>query len=309
MYKVLIILISLMLLIVIGCSRKPKDIYLTQDALDNLNAANITEICVITPRIVGMLPYSYEFPIRDPKKINIFLKCMQDATQITESQRPERPVRPVIFKSRKVWYGTNIGWNDEVVYGDWNWPTYSGYWVSSELREYFRQWNLIEEITAADPNLPAVYWQDNPQSKLPWMRIEELRVGHFEMGPVKEFTRDTLAILDFSKVRDVCIVVNESQENMQVFPIETPQKIETFLTCMKAADEASDENRISAVVYFVVEDMLFVTGIGWDDRKVYGNWWESEQLRNKLNEWNFEDVLNADLNWAGEQIRRQRQAK
>lgn len=159
MNKLVFLLVSI--LTMTGCSRKPKESYLTQDTLLKLNVSKVKEICIISR---GKLPYSYEFSIHDPEKIAAVLRCMQDATQIADKQRFCRPVRPIAFQTQKVRYWTGIGWDDQVVYGDWEDENavYHGRWESTQLREYFRQWNLIEEIVAADPNLPPPAWMINP---------------------------------------------------------------------------------------------------------------------------------------------------
>jgi hypothetical protein len=41
-----------------------------------------------------------------------------------------------------------------MVYGKW--------WKSPELLEHFEQWNLLEDISKADPNWPPPEWLKNP---------------------------------------------------------------------------------------------------------------------------------------------------
>lgn len=107
-----------------GCSQKPKETDLTQAVLMKLDASKVNEI-------------------------GINLRCMRQAAQIHDEQPLRRPAVPFIFKTRKTWYGMRIGWDDEVVYGDWICPTYRGRWESAELLKHFKQWNLEEEIAAA----------------------------------------------------------------------------------------------------------------------------------------------------------------
>lgn len=300
-----IMLVLIVLAALPGCSFKPEQTDLTQEVLLKLDASRVKEICIIsTPSKRKAVPYGYEFSVRDPEKIEVMLRCMREATQIADKQPLRRSGKLVgylvVFKTRKVWYGTHIGWNDEVVYGDWSWPTYRGRWESAELLEKFKEWNLFEEIVAADPNWPDPKWAANPPPELdpnfPPNKLPENRVGGLRpFTPAKEFTRDTLTILDFSKVRDICIVC-ELEDTYEVFPIEDPQKISAFLNCMKNADIIEhDKARTPYMVYFVIEDLLFYTGIGWHYSIVYGDWWKSEELAEKFNEWTLRPLYDTPL--------------
>jgi hypothetical protein len=146
----------MLLAITTGCSQEPPTRYLSYNTLLKLDASKVNEIamhCVSR----GAMPYRYYFYIDDPEKINVILRCMREATQIADKHRTHKRMRLVTFKTQKVIYQTGIGWNDEVVYGDWQDENavYHGRWESADLREYFKQWNLPEEIEAADPNLPS----------------------------------------------------------------------------------------------------------------------------------------------------------
>ena len=127
-----------------------------------MDASKVNEICILSISERGAIR-RYNFFIHDPEKIDIFLRCMREATPITDDPRLDRPMRSIAFRTQKAIYRISIGWNNELVYGNWTSPTYSsGGWESAELREYFKQWNLDEEIAAADPNWPPPEWMTNP---------------------------------------------------------------------------------------------------------------------------------------------------
>ena len=92
----------------------------------------------------------------------MILRYIREATQIT-NRYSDKPMRSIEFKTRKAVYRASIGWDAKTVYGNWTAPAYdSGGWESAELLEKFKEWNLFEEIAAADPNLPPPKWITNP---------------------------------------------------------------------------------------------------------------------------------------------------
>lgn len=148
------ITLTVLLMAAPGCSREPRETRLSQNVLLNLDPSEINEITI---RCVGKggFPYGYYFSIEDPEKIKTILELLQDATQIPEKHRLHRPIRPIAFKTKRMIYWASIGWNDQVVYGDWedDNAVCHGRWESAKLLEKFKEWNLLEEIAAADPNL------------------------------------------------------------------------------------------------------------------------------------------------------------
>ncbi len=274
-----VILLSL-ILVTTGCSREPESTGLTREVLLTLNTSNVSKICITSLSERGF-PYHYHFLIDAPEKVDIFLRCMQEAIQITDNRPPEKPIRAIAFHTQNVIYHTVIGWDEDVVYGHWHWPTYSGRWESAQLREYFRQWDIQQAIADADPNYPFRDPRESPHTMVPWIRINELL-----MEPAVEFTKETFLVLDFSKVREVCFVVNQSKPDMQVFPIENAEKIKVFLSCIENAESVNhDKEKTTDKVYFVIQDTLFFTGIGWNEETVYGDWWKSTKLWHYLREW------------------------
>lgn len=309
MNKLLTCLILSLVLFTIGCSSKPKEVELTRDNFSKLNPSKVKEVCIISRKTTF---YWYNFPITNPEKIKIIIECIQDANQIEDYHRqvlwPHFPGyikdpnqseytlrqsrRHINFKTRKAIYDTRIAWDDELVYGLW--------WQSPELSKNFKKWNLFEDIIKADPNWPPPDWIKNPPpesdpnfppNRLPWNRHPELR-----MEPGIKLTRETFSKLDASKVTEACIV-SQLRKNMYVFPINDPEKIDIIFRRMKDANQIKhDMGRTRSMIYFVIGHELYFTDIDWDNESVYGNWWQSSDLLNKLKLWGFfEEVPNECL--------------
>ena len=164
-------------------------------------------------------------------------------------------------------------------------------WESAKLREHFRQWDIIEDIAAADPNWPDPKWMTTPPpesdpnfppNKVPWARHSLLNMN-------TAFTEETFSILDTAKVIEVCLLVPLPKEKtMHVVPIEDTEKIKTIVDCIQN-DEAfcrDAQRTCDNTLYFVVGRRLFSIRIGWNEDAVYGNWWKSEELYRYFKEWN-----------------------
>lgn len=58
------------------------------------------------------------------------------------------------------------------------------------------------------------------------------------------------------------------------------------------------KNTTTVRIYFETKEAVYNTLIGWDDRCVYGYWWESPDLYRVFRGWGFfEDLAKADPNW------------
>ena len=276
------ITISLMMLLIIatgGCSRRePPARYLSYNALLKLDVSKVNEItmhCVSR----GAMPYSYYFSIDNPEKINVILRCMREATQIVDKQRTHKRKRLFIFKTHKVIYQTGIGWDNEVVYGDWEdeKADYHGRWESAELLEKFKEWNLFEEIVAADPNLPPPKWITNPPKFEDTMPPMPIILGKNNIY----LSEEVFSTLNPSKIAKIMIItisgVAPADLKKNIFSITDTETIENIMRIIATAARNPPTFRGSNIV-FEIEDTFYYTGITWDDKTVFGDWWESEKL-------------------------------
>lgn len=167
MYKITICLTMLMIT-GSGCRETPPEIGITRDNFSYIKKSSTGEIEILSAAFTpGGMPYHYRFSIFDPRRIHLILECMQNAKPIDENEQLvadlKKNNRLLIFKTQRAHYSTKITWNDDFVYGTWDMLAVENWsWKSSEMREYFRKWNLIEEISAADPQWPDPDWMTTP---------------------------------------------------------------------------------------------------------------------------------------------------
>ena len=117
-----------------------------------------------------------------------------------------------------------------------------------------------------------------------------------------ELTKETFSQLDDSKVKEVDVVSTEGgQEDpakwkgiyRTVFPINDSIRINTIFRCINEAnsidDYYTDDRKIPfRKILFKTEKVIYFMGIGWDDKFVYGDWWESADLLLQFKKWGFE---------------------
>lgn len=264
-------------LMIMGCSLKPKQTDLTHAVLMKLNSTKVNEIVIVG---IGKktMPYIYEYSLRDPEKIDIILRSMHQATQIHDEQPLRRSARPFIFKTRKAWYGMRIGWDDDVVYGDWICPTYSGRWESAELLKHFKQWNLEEEIAAADPNLPPPDWITNPPKFEDTMPPMPLFPGKTNIY----LSEEVFSALAPSKVIQIKIITISGTDpadwKENIFSITDTETIKKIMQIIATSARNPPEPFGGSNLVLETEDTFYYTGMTWNDNTVFGDWWESGEL-------------------------------
>lgn len=157
---------SLMLLAVIvsGCRRTLPEIGLTREHVLRIKKSEVSEIKILTAAFTpGGMPYHYWFSVTDPEKIGTIIDCIRDSQQTEKDEISDADLkknsRLLVFQTRRASYSTRIAWNDDFVYGTWDTSSIEDWlWKSSALRDYFRKWNLIEAVAAADPKWPDPQW-------------------------------------------------------------------------------------------------------------------------------------------------------
>ena len=269
-------LLSLLAIIVVGCLRDPEGLGLSREILSKLDASQINEICILTVSERSLI-YRYNFSINDPEKINVILRYIREATQI-KNRYSDKPMRSIEFKTRKAVYRASIGWDAKTVYGNWTAPAYdSGGWESAELLEKFKEWNLFEEIVAADPNLPPPKWITNPPKFEDTMPPMPIILGKNNIY----LSEEVFSTLNPSKIAKIMIItisgVDPADLKKNIFSITDTETIENIMRIIATAARNPPTFRGSNIV-FEIEDTFYYTGITWDDKTVFGDWWESEKL-------------------------------
>ncbi len=269
-------LLSLLAIIVVGCLRDPEGLGLSREILSKLDASQINEICILTVSERSLI-YRYNFSINDPEKINVILRYIREATQI-KNRYSDKPMRSIEFKTRKAVYRSSIGWDAKTVYGNWTAPAYdSGGWESAELLEKFKEWNLFEEIVAADPNLPPPKWITNPPKFEDTMPPMPIILGKNNIY----LSEEVFSTLNPSKIAKIMIItisgVAPADLKKNIFSITDTETIENIMRIIATAARNPPTFRGSNIV-FEIEDTFYYTGITWDDKTVFGDWWESEKL-------------------------------
>ena len=269
-------LLSLLAIIVVGCLRDPEGLGLSREILSKLDASQINEICILSVSERSLI-YRYNFSINDPEKINVILRYIREATQIT-NRYSDKPMRSIEFKTRKAVYRASIGWDAKTVYGNWTAPAYdSGGWESAELLEKFKEWNLFEEIVAADPNLPPPKWITNPPKFEDTMPPMPIILGKNNIY----LSEEVFSTLNPSKIAKIMIItisgVAPADLKKNIFSITDTETIENIMRIIATAARNPPTFRGSNIV-FEIDDTFYYTGIIWDDKAVFGDWWESEKL-------------------------------
>ena len=269
-------LLSLLAIIVVGCLRDPEGLGLSREILSKLDASQINEICILSVSERSLI-YRYNFSINDPEKINVILRYIREATQI-KNRYSDKPMRSIEFKTRKAVYRASIGWDAKTVYGNWTAPAYdSGGWESAELLEKFKEWNLFEEIVAADPNLPPPKWITNPPKFEDTMPPMPIILGKNNIY----LSEEVFSTLNPSKIAKIMIITisgfDPADLKKNIFSITDTETIENIMRIIATAARNPPTFRGSNIV-FEIEDTFYYTGITWDDKTVFGDWWESEKL-------------------------------
>jgi len=126
-----------------------------------------------------------------------------------------------------------------------------------------------------------------------------------------ELTKDNFSILDSSKLRKVYILSTGRNVCLSYgyeFPISDPIKVEVIKMCIRdanqtesaierASEKQTDKMKVCGL-YFETRKEVYCMRIGWDDKFVYGDWWQSADLLSIFKGWElFEDLYKADPNW------------
>jgi|GEM_PF-1322664 len=136
--------------------------------------------------------------------------------------------------------------------------------------------------------------------------------------PHVEVAKDNFSKFESSEFTKVFIYINGSkvypeQKRQSLyfyeFPINDPVKVEVIKRCIKDANQTEyDRERFSkkragegidrGLFVFETKKLRYTMLIGWDDKSVYGTWWESPELLSIFRGWGlFEDLAKADPNW------------
>ncbi len=142
-----------------------------------------------------------------------------------------------------------------------------------------------------------------------------------------ELNRENIANLNPCKVKEICIVSHSHKPGMLFysydFPIKNPEKIKIIIQTIQDANQLEDYYRnvlwpwpnpqgyirdpnqseralrnSRRAIIFKTRKARYETQIAWDDKSVYGFWWQSSELSKSFKKWNlFEDISKADPNW------------
>ncbi len=110
----------------------------------------------------------------------------------------------------------------------------------------------------------------------------------------EELTKETFSELDLSEVISVSIVSVYPDDGVvwriiywDVSPIKDTEKIETIFRCINEA-ESIVHSTSRRKMFFRTKSTIYYIGIGLGDEKVYGDWWDSSELKEYLKKWDLE---------------------
>lgn len=142
-----------------------------------------------------------------------------------------------------------------------------------------------------------------------------------------DLTKDNLSTLDPSKVKEICISTHSHEPKglfySYDFFIKNPEKIKIIIQNIHNANHLEeyyrnvlwplpnhqgyirDPNESERTlrksrrgIIFRTRKAKYETWIAWDDKAVYGRWWQSPELMNNFKKWNLlEEIANTDPNW------------
>jgi hypothetical protein len=157
--KYILLLCLFGFLLVEGCRQK-KEIEITQENFPEFRKLKLIKFYITT---ISHRCYGYEYYINDLKKAEVIKMCIYQAKKTgydNERFQKDRQTRKnanqeiLCFETKDAVYTMRIGWNDEFVYGHW--------WESADLLRVFKQWDLFNELSKADPAWPEPNWIKNP---------------------------------------------------------------------------------------------------------------------------------------------------
>lgn len=134
--------------------------------------------------------------------------------------------------------------------------------------------------------------------------------------PEVELAPDNISKVDSSKLTKVYILSrggrSELNRGVALYHYELPIKPikgrsilrwimdakQTEFDRERLHQKLRDKHITPILICFETEQAVYHTHIGWDDKCVYGYWWESPDLFRVFRGWGFfEDLAQADPNW------------
>jgi len=128
-----------------------------------------------------------------------------------------------------------------------------------------------------------------------------------------ELTAENISTVDRSKLTKVYVLSHSSKRTSLLYryyyKFDDVSKGYSFLRWIMDANQTEfdrerlhqklrEEHATTVRIYFETKQAVYNTLIGWDDKCVYGYWWESPDLFRVFRGWGFfEDLAKADPNW------------
>ena len=293
-----------LLLLMFGCRKQPESVELERDNFSDFerNAFRITEL-EIECFVDKMLPigghgwlYRYCFAINDTTKIKTIIGCIGNAERPRLARKHIR--REIFLKHAETVYQANLEVTAGVVYGNW--------WESGELFENLKLWHMIEDRSWEGPDRPfpegiACVVQAT-DADYPW----EGPAPQLSVIPDAVLTRDVFRKLDDSEIVRIYIPCwvdkyapdGEKTEYNYIYTIDDPQKVKEILRNIREGRQTEYlRKRVRYRIWFKSKKAFYTTRLWWDEKVVYGEWWESAELLEKFKQWNLlEDIAKADPN-------------
>lgn len=122
-----------------------------------------------------------------------------------------------------------------------------------------------------------------------------------------ELTKDNFSILNTLKLTKVYINAHAVGYGYEYY-INDPKKIEVIKICIKDANQVDSaiervsEKQVDKIkvygLYFETRKEVYCMRIAWDDKFVYGDWWQSTDLLRAFKKWDLAgEISKADPSW------------
>jgi hypothetical protein len=110
-----------------------------------------------------------------------------------------------------------------------------------------------------------------------------------------ELNRKNIEKLDLRKVTEIDLVSTPAEDKPElwrsiyrnIFPVTDSEKMQSILNCIKTGEPIEYHTPFKNLLFKTKKTIYFLC-IGWDKKTAYGDFWESAELLDLLEEWGLE---------------------